>query len=346
MATLALAQPLESPPQTPAPLRRRWGKLCIGLILLAALFGGREVYHVLFGANTHTVIAGRIYRGGQPTGQSLPGLVQRYGIKTVLNLRGFGGAFEWYQDEARACQGLGLAMEDVTFSAGRLPNAGELQRLVEILDRAEYPVFLHCRRGADRTSLAVTMALLLQTDMTIAEARGAMSLRYGHLALGRPAHLDEFFDLYEHWLADQGRTHDRKVFRHWLLHEYDGGWLRYRFEHWQPLQAELKVGQPAVFEVGIRNLGNRAWRITPFSTAGTHLWWRLFDAQDNEIYQSRGPMRDQSVAPGELLQATIVLPGLPRPGRYRLVVDMIEEYHCTFSQAGAEPREEELHVRE
>lgn len=344
--TSLLAEPTATSSGTLGPRRRRPGRIWTALLLVAALLLAREVHHVLLGANIHALAPGRIYRGAQPTRASMDGLVKDYGIRTVINLRGYNGASDWYLEEARACQGLGVALEDVTLSAGRLPNAGEIKRLVEILDRAEYPIFLHCRRGADRTGLAAALTLLLQTDTTVVQARAAMSWRHGHIALGRPAYLDEFFDLYEGWLAGQDRAHDQGAFRHWLLHEYQGGWLRYRFEEWRPLQSQLKLGQPSIFEVAVKNLSDRPWRITPFSTAGVHLWWRLFDADERELYQDRGPLRDQTVAPGGVLRTSIVLPSMPRPGRYRLVVDMIEEHHCTFLQAGAEPHEEELHVRD
>ena len=53
------------------------------------------------------------------------------------------------------------------------------------------------------------------------------------------------------------------------------------------------------------------------SVAGVHLWWRLYDKDEREMVQGRSPMRDGIVAPGELLHATLVVPGLPRAGRYR-----------------------------
>jgi hypothetical protein len=49
------------------------------------------------------------------------------------------------------------------------------------------------------------------------------------------------------------------------------------------------------------------------------------------------------VEPGQLHETTLVLPRLT-PGRYRVIIDMVEEGHCWFYQAGSEPWEEELVV--
>ena len=44
------------------------------------------------------------------------------------------------------------------------------------------------------------VVLLLHTEQAFTQARRQLSLRYGHLALGNPAHLDAFLDLYAAWL--------------------------------------------------------------------------------------------------------------------------------------------------
>ena len=119
----------------------------VGLLLAAAA----EVGRVLWGTNFHTVVPGRVYRCAQLSGPALTRLIQAHGIRTVVNLRGCCAPFPWYLDECRATHHRDVAQEDVCFSAGRLPSGPELRRLVEVLDRTEYPILLHCRRGADRT---------------------------------------------------------------------------------------------------------------------------------------------------------------------------------------------------
>src|SRR5262249_43827248 len=151
--------------------------------------------------NFHTVVAGNAYRGAQPTADDLDTIIPRYHIQTVINLRGNCDPLDWYQEECRTAQKWGISQEDICLSSGRLPSTGEIRRLVEVLDCSAYPVFFHCRRGADRTGLACAIYLLLKSDATMADARRQLNVRYGHFAVARTGYLDSFFDLYSDWLA-------------------------------------------------------------------------------------------------------------------------------------------------
>jgi len=151
--------------------------LLLALAALPAIWLGREVWNVLGGQNLHAVIPGKIYRGRQPSPREFERLIERQGIRTVVNLRGCCNPYPWYLDEARTLQKHGVCQEDVCFSAVHLPSAHELRLLVEVLDRAEYPIFFHCRHGADRTGLASAVTLLLQDGVPYAEARRQLSPR-------------------------------------------------------------------------------------------------------------------------------------------------------------------------
>src|SRR5262249_12041484 len=159
---------------------------------VAALPFGIELCRVYFAGNFHTVLPGRIYRSAQPSADDVRRAVRDHGVCTIVNLRGCGQPFDWYMDECRAAQQMAIAQEDISFSANRIPSATELRRLVEVLDRAEYPLLFHCRRGADRTGMVSTIALLLQNDVTLAQARRQLGPRYGHVRLGKTAALDRF----------------------------------------------------------------------------------------------------------------------------------------------------------
>src|SRR5438105_1957845 len=136
-------------------LTRRFVLRAAGMGVVAA--GLSWVGFVLVGPNRHTVIPGRVYRCSQPGPDDLAYAVNRYGIRTVINLRGFSPEYDWYKDEARATLASGINQEDVTLSANRLPPPPEMRRLLEILDRTEYPILIHCKQGADRTGLVSAM---------------------------------------------------------------------------------------------------------------------------------------------------------------------------------------------
>jgi hypothetical protein len=309
-----------------------------------ALWPGWELWHIFGGGNIHAVLPGRFYRGGQLSSHALAALVRRYDIHTVVNLRGCCAPDDWYLDEARVSSAHGVNQEDLTFSATRLPSKHELRHLLEILDRSEPPLFFHCRQGADRTGLACVAAMLLQPDISYAEARRQLGWRYSHVSFSQTGRLDAVFDLYESWLRGTGQSHSPTIFRHWVAEEYRGGWLQSRIEKVERL-GEAHAGAPLGFRVAVRNVGTNAWRIRPQRVAGIHLGCKLTDEKGCDVYEGRGGMIEAEIGPGQVFEATLALT-LPRPGRYRLLLDLVEEGHCWFYQAGSEPWEEELVVHD
>src|SRR5438270_7149991 len=253
-------QPARSASEGKACPRWRFGIVC-PVTLRGALIRGCltglclcllvEVGNLLFACNAHVVIPGAIYRSSQPSGNDLEWLVRKYGIRTVINLRGGREQQQWYRDECRAANRLGLSVEDFTLSAGHLPPVHEMRRLMEVLDHSEYPVLFHCYRGVDRTGLASALALLLRTDGSLKQGRQALSLRYVHLPWGRTGRLDEFFDLYQEWLQACGRAHSCEAFRTWLEHDYCGGTCSARLELIPP----VRLGP----EASVLDDGNLPW---------------------------------------------------------------------------------------
>ena len=323
---------------------RTWGLRVIGAVVAGYLV--MKLVHVFGANNFHAVIPGKIYRGAQPSPAVLQRLVNDYGIRTIVNLRGTCVPQEWYMDESGAAQSLGISLHDLTFSAGRWPSHHEIRHLVETLESAEYPIFMHCRQGADRTGMASAIAQVLVDDVAYAEARRQLSMRYGHAPIGHPTILDRFFDAYEAWLRDAGRRHDRDAFRHWLLEEYRGGQWQCAIEEVVPLQATWRVGDPIGFRVCALNASPEPWRFRPTRTAGMHLGFQLWDSQGQAVAAGRAGLLDKVVPPGELVTVTLVIPPVTSAGRYRLMIDMVDENHCWFYQTGSEPWEGVIDVRE
>lgn len=322
------------------PLPRAILAGCLAGIVLAL---GAEVGHVLFGSNLHEVIPGRVFRCSQPSGAELERLIEKHGIQTVVNLRGPCPHHPWYIAEARATHRSGVVQEDIGLSATRLPSVHELRRLVEVLDGSAQPILMHCRRGADRTGVASAVAQLLHGDVELAQARSQLGPRYGHVPLGKTARLSSFFDLYEEWLDREGCEHAPAVFRRWAREGYCPGECRCRLELREPLTS-VPAGEPFIIAVRAHNTSVRPWRLKPGTLAGIHLVANLYNAQERSFGVWRAGRFDAVVAPGESIDLTLALPPL-WPGRYRLLVDMMDEQHCSFFQAGSEPLEQELEVR-
>jgi hypothetical protein len=329
-----------------APRRRVRLKPClrgcaVGVLLVVI---GIVIYDTLLG-NIHTVIPGRVYRSAQLSPDQLEKVCRERDIHTVVNLRGNCAPQEWYLDECDAVQRLHIAQVDISLSAMRLPSTVEVRRLVEVLDSCEYPILFHCFRGADRTGLASTMAKLLQDGVTLQEAEEQLGIYYGHVRIGRTSHIDHFFELYHEWLKEQGAAHSPAVFRRWALTDYCPGECRAELELFRAPDY-LVCGRPEALALHVRNTSIKTWRLRPETNAGIHAIFTLCDEHGAVIYEGRAGLFHAEVPPGTCIDLTLALPAVAKPGRVRLVIDMVDEQHCNFAQAGSESLELELEVIE
>jgi hypothetical protein len=310
-----------------------WG--CVVVIVAAV---AAQAYYVFLAGNIHTVISGRVYRCGQLSAEALEKIIAEHHIRTVVNLRGSSAPSPWYLDECRATNGLNVAQEDICFSANRLPSIHELRRLVEVLDRAEYPIILHCRHGADRTGLASAVVLLLESDIGLTEARGQLAARFGHFSIGRLRFLDQFFELYSLWLESQDFGHSPAHFRQWIATENFPGACRCAVDLLQKPE-HLICGEPGSFRVRIHNTGLTPWHFRAGTNAGVHAGFIIFDEQDQPITYGRAGLLNALVSSRESIDLTVALPAIHVPGKYRVLVDMVDEQQGWFYQVGSEPLE-------
>lgn len=321
----------------------RWAVLS-GCVTGLALALAAETGHVLVGSNFHAVVPGQVYRCSQQTGPEWERILHAYGIRTVINLRGNGFPSPWYVDECRVTHRLDVCQEDICFSASRLPSAHELRRFVEVLDHTEYPIVLHCRRGADRTGVGSAIVRLLQPDGTLEQARHQLSPRYGHVAMGRVANLDLFLELYADWLGINHLAHSPPVFRQWLDHGYCEGAYCCRLQALD-VPTRLRPGEPTAWRVRAHNVGTRTWHFCSGTTAGIHIAPILMNEQEVWLPTNRTGLFDADVEPGESIDLTVVLPPL-MAGPYHVVVDLVDEQQCWFYQVGSEPLERDVEVGE
>ncbi len=167
-----------------------------GLLLVPALwFGGLQ-----WTGNLHTVIPGQLYRSATLSPTALDALVQREGIRTIINLRGPHKGTGWYDDETRVAAADGVSMVDLSWSAGRELTDDMVARFFEAAGAAQKPILIHCMSGSDRTGLAVALYVAKFDKASEADAEEQLSIRYGHLSiplLSRAWAMDETFERLE-----------------------------------------------------------------------------------------------------------------------------------------------------
>ena len=90
-------------------LARRLLRISLLLVVLALAACGAYLGVLQINGNFHVVIADELYRSAQLTPAEIAVYTKRYGIRTIVNLRGKGEGSEWYDDEVVAAKGLGVA---------------------------------------------------------------------------------------------------------------------------------------------------------------------------------------------------------------------------------------------
>ena len=130
--------------------------------------------------NFHEVVPRQVYRSGQMSPHSLARTIPRYGIRTVLNLRGADGASSWYSAETNVCRQLGVRHLDYALSANRDATDQELDAIMALIQSSPKPILIHCRAGADRAGLISALCRYVQVSDSASEAGTQLSFRYAH----------------------------------------------------------------------------------------------------------------------------------------------------------------------
>jgi len=149
----------------------RWQALLAALALLSLVIAAQENQSYKELPNFHQVNE-NLYRGAQPQRGGLKKLSE-LGIKTVINLR---GASEDTRDEQAEAEAAGLRYFNIPMSGIGRPTDEQVERALAVIDaRDNWPVFVHCQRGADRTGVIVAVYRILRDQWTeeqaIAEAK-------------------------------------------------------------------------------------------------------------------------------------------------------------------------------
>ena len=124
-------------------------------------------------------VAPGLYRGGQPSPAGFAFLKWR-GIRTVINLRE-------ELDERASAEGMGFKYIHIPLDVGDPVSEEALKTFFAIVnDPACQPVFVHCRRGSDRTGVMIGFYRIAvqgwDAVRTYQEAR-AMGMRWWYRGL-------------------------------------------------------------------------------------------------------------------------------------------------------------------
>jgi tyrosine-protein phosphatase SIW14 len=114
-----------------------------------------------------SIVAEGLYRGGQPTTAGFQFLKEK-GVKTIINLRAEDNT------ESKTVQALGMNYIQIPVDEVRpwtRLSPASIAKYFEIVNNpANYPIFFHCRRGADRTGTVAALYRIAVQGWDVREA--------------------------------------------------------------------------------------------------------------------------------------------------------------------------------
>lgn len=141
--------------------------------------------------NMHQVNA-QFYRGGQPTEKGVNGLA-KMGVKTIINLRG--------EDKHSLIEKHWAEKADIKFISVNLsnwfePKTSDIEKIIREIDTADnQPIFVHCKRGADRTGTVVAIYRITRDNYTAKQAYDeAKSFGFGWWQFPMKHYINEYYE--------------------------------------------------------------------------------------------------------------------------------------------------------
>jgi len=118
-------------------------------VVVVAVLGAAAAFAAQDPLPNFNLVNDQILRGGQPTDDGFKKLADR-GVKTVVDLR-------WVDEhdisrEKQTVEADGMHFVSIPMRGLSAPTQEQISRVLGVLeDSNSWPVFVHCRRGSDRT---------------------------------------------------------------------------------------------------------------------------------------------------------------------------------------------------
>ena len=135
------------------PIRRNAAFAATAFALLVSLAAAQTEPRYKELPNFHRVNE-RLYRGAQPENGGIRKLAE-LGVKTVVNLR---GEDEQARIEKREAEAAGMRYVSISMPGLSRPTDAQIAQAIAVIDAPENgPVFVHCKRGSDRTGTVIAV---------------------------------------------------------------------------------------------------------------------------------------------------------------------------------------------
>ncbi|OFZ29045.1 MAG: hypothetical protein A2622_13210 [Bdellovibrionales bacterium RIFCSPHIGHO2_01_FULL_40_29] len=169
-------------------MNKKYAKLALGLVLFlvfsAAIYRA-SVFRI--SQNFAVVDEGKLYRSAQLTTEELADTIKKYGIKTVISLRGYPLQTRFYEQQDVALTRMKTDFVAIDMSDLYYPDEENLRRIFQVFEKGPFPILIHCRVGADRTGMVAALYQRAYMNKSLEEALEQLTFKYWHVPLFKPA---------------------------------------------------------------------------------------------------------------------------------------------------------------
>lgn len=142
------------------------------------------------------------YRSSQPTMAQMRRIVKQYGIKTILNLKGSNKNSAYWAFEIEQCEKLGIKLVNIDIASRSIPTLERIRRAKQVFDEIEYPMWMHCKAGADRTGIYATLYQHFHLGLPLEQTDQLKAWPYGHIRHSKAGKFDHYIELYMEYRRD------------------------------------------------------------------------------------------------------------------------------------------------
>ena len=142
--------------------------------------------NLVFRNNLHEVVPGKFFRSAQMARSELAAVIEKHGIKSVIDLRLDEDAPDKTgATEAQTAASHGAEYRHIGFSSSKAAQRPSILALLKAYDEMPLPILVHCSSGTHRSGVASALWLLDKEMSTPEIALEQLSFRFGYFQVER-----------------------------------------------------------------------------------------------------------------------------------------------------------------
>ncbi len=284
------------------------------------------------------ILSEEIYLSSQPTKKKLLKFINKYKIKSVINLRGENEGKRWFEEERDFLEEKNILFFNLKLSKDKDFPRWEALKFLKIFEEIKYPVLIHCRDGYDRSYFFAKLLMNLK-DKDLGKR------------FYKEAKIWSFFESYKSFLKEKNIVENSKNLKYFIEKEYIPEDFKYSlfFEKNQEISKDKEF---LIFKVNVINESKKIWILKNNLKEGIRLGAKIFgpfkelpEDLEDYFYENEGKgidivragIEEGKIYPEEERVFEFSFKPPRDEGFYFLAIDMVDENVNWFYYYGKAP---------